>query len=217
MPAREPRRPGSRSSSSSSARTLLVSNVDSSPGAIRTRPANAGSSGAADSLPTYGWDAPALGLTASDAHIAVDRAFWGGSGGGAAGPEGAPGIAGTGPVAGRFGVGGGGGGVGRAARAAGGCGGGGVGRAGWMITGGGGGGVGLAGRGAGGCGGGGAEAITIVALLGITGAPTGGVRGPPRWGTGGGVTDETRSLATRVGCSSSSSGRVVPPATCAAV
>src|SRR5512140_1823659 len=95
MPAREPRRAGRTSSLSSSTlgeRILSVSNVASSLGAIRTRPANFGSSGIAASLPTYGPEdgsPDAAGATPSVAHAAVARLPSGGGtgGGGGVGPE----------------------------------------------------------------------------------------------------------------------------------
>src|SRR5512139_2731389 len=72
-PAFEPLERGIRSSSSSR-RTLPVSNDDSSLGDTRTRPANAGSSGIAASLPTYGPEgATPVALIGSLAHIAVLR------------------------------------------------------------------------------------------------------------------------------------------------
>ncbi len=91
MPAREPRRAGNASSSSSwNVLTLPVENTAASPGSARTRPenepANAGSCGAADSLPPRGPLGPLTSVSAalivSFAHIAVERLPAGGAIGG---------------------------------------------------------------------------------------------------------------------------------------
>ena len=97
MPLRDPRRCGNRSSSSSTCWTLPVLNALSSPGATRTRPANAGSD---DGLirPPNDPDGPssfwvsAVGDTPSVAHAAVLRLELGtlgvaGRSGGGSGPD----------------------------------------------------------------------------------------------------------------------------------